>query len=126
LSSPKVGPTPSVSNTPRSNPFGAAKPVDVTTREKEVAERLEKDREAIKDRLSMSRTNSRTASERSSLHRTRTPPLSSSTPQTPTSPQLSSHIPNPPLPTNVRPSLSFAKVAAKKESFENTADDQEK
>ncbi|TFK40088.1 hypothetical protein BDQ12DRAFT_680318 [Crucibulum laeve] len=109
LSSPKIGPTPPVSNPSRSNPFGAAKPVDVTTREKEVAERLEKDREANKDKLSMSRTSSRTAIERTPIARTRTPPPSSSN-----SASLASMKSVNTLIPNVRPTLSFANVAANK------------
>jgi translation initiation factor 4B len=52
----------------RPSPFGAAKPVDVTAREKVIAERLDKDREATKERVgehSMSRTNSRQGADRS-------------------------------------------------------------
>jgi len=103
LSSPKMGPTPPASS--RSNPFGAARPVDVSAREKEIAERVEKDR----DRLTVSRTNSRTGSERPSV-RPGTPP-SSNVPAA-QSPRASSRIPAP----NVRPTLSFANVAANKES----------
>ncbi|KAJ7716813.1 hypothetical protein DFH07DRAFT_348390 [Mycena maculata] len=119
LSSPKIGPTPPVSATPRSSPFGAAKPVDVSSREKEVAERVEKDREVIKEKLTMSRTNSRAASERTIFNRTRTPPPASA-PQTPTSPKVAA-APAPPKPApstapTVRPTLSFASAAAKKEN----------
>ncbi|KAJ7284714.1 hypothetical protein C8J57DRAFT_700523 [Mycena rebaudengoi] len=79
LSSPKIGPTPPVSavSAPRSSPFGGARPVDVTSREKEVAERVEKEREAVKEKLTMSRTSSRQASERTPFNRTRTPPPAS-------------------------------------------------
>lgn len=61
----------------------------------------------------MSRTNSRTASERSPLVGTRTPPGSSGT-HTPTSPKLAhAHpkAPNPALAPSVRPTLSFANAA---------------
>ncbi|KAJ7487178.1 hypothetical protein B0H11DRAFT_2409743 [Mycena galericulata] len=91
LPSPKMGPTPPVSAAPRSSPFGADKPVDVSSREKEVAERVEKDRQVIKEKLSMSRTNSRSATEWT---------IFSPAPSTPT----------------VRSSLSFASAAAKKEN----------
>ncbi|KAJ7510276.1 hypothetical protein B0H11DRAFT_1701456, partial [Mycena galericulata] len=128
LSSPKMGPTPPVSAAPRSSPFGAAKPVDVSSREKEVAERVEKDREVIKEKLSMSRTNSRSATERTIFNRTRTPPPSSA-PQTPTSPKLApAAVPKPAAPSTaptVRPSLSFASAAAKKENVpEKKAEDE--
>ncbi|KAK1218830.1 Eukaryotic translation initiation factor 4B [Marasmius sp. AFHP31] len=126
LSSPKIGPTPSASGgSSRSNPFGAARPVDVTSREKEVAERLDKDRE----RLSMSRTSSRTGMERttsrpgmertSSRPGTERPPIvrntSSNTASSPTStnPPAAKTI-NPNLAANVRPAFSFANAAANK------------
>ncbi|KAG7451010.1 uncharacterized protein BT62DRAFT_941657 [Guyanagaster necrorhizus] len=112
LSSPKIGPTSSVSSSTRSNPFGAAKPVDVSGREQEVIERLEKDREHNRERLTMSRTNSRNASERPPISRKSTPPISS----TPSSPQPSHAIPKPAAPSsNVRPSFSFAHAAAKRD-----------
>ncbi|KAF7978852.1 hypothetical protein HWV62_44667 [Athelia sp. TMB] len=105
LSSPKMANSTASS---RSNPFGAARPVDVSTREKEVAERLEKDRETAKDRLAshpISRTNSRNASLR-----TRTPPpAAAKTPPTPASPKL----PNAAAST-VRPAVSFASAASAK------------
>lgn len=138
LSSPKMGPTPPTSSSSsRANPFGAARyethtdvqltdptdcyrPVDVSNREKEVAERLDREREATKDRLSMSRTNSRQASERTPTISSKTPP-----PTSVTSPQISASSkvtnaqpksPNVTLAPNVRPTLSFANVAANKEA----------
>ncbi|KAJ6448931.1 hypothetical protein C8R45DRAFT_1045694 [Mycena sanguinolenta] len=114
LSSPKIGPTPPVSGgAPRSSPFGAAKPVDVTGREKEVTDKVEKEREIMKEKLTMSRTNSRTATERT-FNRTKTPP-----PQSPKSPKLAPVAAPKPAPSTaptVRPSLSFASAAAKKEN----------
>ncbi|KAJ7677329.1 hypothetical protein B0H17DRAFT_1079408 [Mycena rosella] len=119
LSSPKIGPSPPVSAIPRSSPFGAAKPVDVTSREKEVAERVEKDRDVIKEKLTMSRTSSRTATERTVFNRTRTPPPGSA-PQSPKSPKLGpTAAPKTAAPSTaptVRPTLSFASAAAKKEN----------
>jgi len=47
-----------------SNPFGAAKPVDVSGREKEVEERLAKEREEVVSGHPLSRENSRQARER--------------------------------------------------------------
>ncbi|KAJ7573873.1 hypothetical protein C8J56DRAFT_980681 [Mycena floridula] len=125
LSSPKMGPTPTASATSaRSNPFGAAKPVDVSNREKEVAERVEKEREVIKERFSMSRTNSRTGTERTPQIRSRTPPTS-----VPSSPRHSISGPplkSPPAASNVRPSFSFA-AAAKRDAalVEKTKNDDE-
>lgn len=111
LSSPKMASSSAVPSS-RANPFGAARPVDVSSREREVAERLEKDRESTKDRLTshpVSRTSSRTASLR-----TRTPPPATSTtnnPPTPNSPKL-------PISATVRPAVSFASAAsAKKEAL---------
>ncbi|KAJ7454869.1 hypothetical protein FB451DRAFT_1279656 [Mycena latifolia] len=122
LSSPKIGPTPPASAAPRSSPFGAAKPVDVTSREKEVAERVEKEREIVKEKLTMSRTNSRAASERTAFNRTRTPPPGSApqSPKSPKSPKLGpTAAPKTVAPSTaptVRPTLSFASAAAKKEN----------
>ncbi|KAF8896494.1 hypothetical protein BD779DRAFT_1496180 [Infundibulicybe gibba] len=110
LSSPKMGPSPSVSGS-RSNPFGAARPVDVTSREKEVTERLEKDREVTKERLSMSRTSSRTATERTPLNRTRTPPPTGASVA-----KVEAARPPAAAVAVVRPSLSFASAAAKKDA----------
>jgi translation initiation factor 4B len=84
--------------------------VDVSSKEREVADRLEKERDALKDRSNpVSRTHSRTASERSPASRTQTPPL-------PVSPPLHASPRSAPAPltANVRPSLSFANVASTK------------
>ncbi|KAI0774981.1 hypothetical protein BD413DRAFT_290605 [Trametes elegans] len=105
--SPLASPNPSHSGS-RSNPFGAAKPVDVTAREAEVLQKIEREREEVREKVahsahSMSRTSSRTGSTR------QTPPAS--TAQSPTTPQHESHkLP----PANVRPSFSFASAAAGK------------
>ncbi|KAK2463489.1 hypothetical protein APHAL10511_004575 [Amanita phalloides] len=99
MSSPKMSPAPS-SIVPRSNPFGAARPVDVSHRDKEVSERLEREREAVKERLSMSRTSSRGATERTAQNVVKSPQTAS--------------FGTPALSPNVRPSLSFANVAASK------------
>jgi len=113
LSSPKL--TSSTVSSSRTNPFGAARPVDVSSREREVAERLEKDRELRLTSHPMSRTSSRTASLR-----TRTPPPATSitsTPPTPNSPKLPS-----PISATVRPAVSFANVASgRKETSVTTA-----
>lgn len=86
-------------------------PVDVSSREKEVADRLERDREANLEKIAMSRSNSRTGTDRNLAPRSQTPPapLHSKLP-------LSTQTLGPTLTPTVRPSLSFANVAAKKES----------
>jgi len=132
-----MGPTPPASSAPRSNPFGGARleipityqlivskcpkflrPVDVSSRDREVAERIEREREVNNPKLAMSRTSSRTGVERSSLNR----------PQTPTSNvSVQSKAPKlagPSLVPSVRPSLSFANVAAKKEGPRKDDNDQ--
>ncbi|KAF9565435.1 hypothetical protein CPC08DRAFT_190477 [Agrocybe pediades] len=119
LSSPKMGSTPAT-NTPKTNPFGGARPVDVSTRDKEVTERLEREREIQQEKLSMSRSTSRTGVERSMLSRPHTPPVSSANSQPRTSP---AKAPGPSLAPTVRPTLSFANVAAKKDSPLKTVDD---
>ncbi|PPQ63920.1 hypothetical protein CVT24_010318 [Panaeolus cyanescens] len=81
LSSPKMAHTPPVSGgASRSNPFGAARPVDVTNREKEVEDRLERERGAVQEKLSMSRTSSRTGVDRGGPARPQTPPVSGGAP----------------------------------------------
>ncbi|KAF8651000.1 hypothetical protein AX16_004986 [Volvariella volvacea WC 439] len=111
LSSPKMGPSPTTAT--KTSPFGAARPVDVTQREKEVLDKIEREREAVKDKLAMSRTNSRSGTERPP-HRARTPPPSNSATSTPSSPRphQSKAIPAN-LAANVRPSVSFASAASK-------------
>lgn len=81
----------------------------------------------MKERLSMSRTNSRTASERSPLNRTRTPPPSSPNSQSPAVPNSPKQI-NRNLAPSVRPTLSFANAAAKKEqaAADQKANEEEK
>ncbi|KAF8149803.1 hypothetical protein B0H34DRAFT_731195 [Crassisporium funariophilum] len=109
LSSPKMGPTPPTSSTPRGNPFGAARPVDVSSREKEVVERLQKEREANQERFSMSRSNSRTGTDRGSTIRPETPPASAP----PSKLSSSAKVLTPSLAPTVRPTLSFANAAKK-------------
>ncbi|TFK19689.1 RNA-binding domain-containing protein [Coprinopsis marcescibilis] len=108
LSSPKLASQ--AAGASRANPFGAAKPVDVTQREKEVESRIEREREIQKDRAPLSRTTSRTGSDRNAATRVATPP--------PTTQVRGAGSPKP-IPTSlnstVRPSLSFANVAAKKD-----------
>jgi len=111
LSSPKMGPTAPVSQSSRPNPFGAARPVDVSSRDKEVAERIERERGATHEKLAMSRSSSRTGIERGVLARPQTPPVSASAPSKPLSSKGA-----PTLVPTVRPTLSFANVAAKKEA----------
>ncbi|KAI0313177.1 hypothetical protein OF83DRAFT_1142553 [Amylostereum chailletii] len=101
LASPKM--PSSATSAPRTSPFGAAKPVDVTAKEKAVTERLEKEREATKDRLvqhPMSRNSSRAGSQRG---QTRSPPMASVPP-------------SPVAAANVRPTFSFAAAAGVKQS----------
>jgi len=85
----------------RPSPFGAAKPVDVTAREKVIAERLDKEREVTKDRVgqhSMSRSSSRQGAPR-------TPPYGrSGDVSLPPSPR---HDPA----ASIRPTFSFAAAA---------------
>ncbi|KAF8953280.1 hypothetical protein BDZ97DRAFT_1743913, partial [Flammula alnicola] len=76
LSSPKMGPTPPTSGSSRANPFGAARPVDVSSRDKEVSERIEREREATHEKFAMSRSSSHTGIERHVHTRPETPPAS--------------------------------------------------
>jgi len=72
---------------------------------KEVSERLDREREAVKERLSMSRTSSHGASERTAQNVVKLPQNS-----------VSHQKPSPgtSMSPSVRPSLSFANVAASK------------
>ncbi|KAF9473756.1 hypothetical protein BDN70DRAFT_963877 [Pholiota conissans] len=111
LSSPKMGPATPAPQNARPNPFGAARPVDVSSRDKEVTERIERERVVVHEKLAMSRTSSRTGIERSATSRPQTPPVSSTT-AAPRSPP--SKPAGPSLVPTVRPTLSFANVAAAK------------
>jgi len=120
--SPLASPNPA---NPRSNPFGAAKPVDVTAKEQAVAERLEKERESTKERIthSMSRTSSHQASHRGrerELPRPDAPASSVGSPVSPTSQLRKS--PTVGAAVNVRQSFSFASAAAGKK---DGADDED-
>lgn len=93
------------------------RPVDVTARENEVLQKIEREREEVREKVaqtthSMSRTSSRTGSQRP------TPPASAV--QSPTTPQ---HEPHKLPPANVRPSFSFANAAAGKKDAESAKDD---
>ncbi|KAF7312164.1 Translation initiation factor 4B [Mycena indigotica] len=121
LSSPKIAPAAATTGSSRPNPFGIARPVDVTNREKEVAERVEKDRDIMKERLTMSRTNSRNAIERTPLNRSHiSPPASPRSPKSTPVP-----TPKPSSTSTVRPSFSFANAAAKKENVPEKKIEQE-
>ncbi|KAG6817184.1 hypothetical protein H0H87_011886 [Tephrocybe sp. NHM501043] len=127
LSSPKMAPTPAAApSSARASPFGAARPVDVASKEKEVTERLEKEKELLKERLPMSRTNSRQASERTPLTSTHTIPTSAAGSAVGSaSPKIAPKS----LAPSVRPTLSFANAAAaKKEAAvkEDKSDEVEK
>lgn len=90
--------------------------MDVTAREHEVELRLEKEREAVKERTThtMSRTSSRQASHRGRTRDGVTPPASTVT--SPTSPHAEQHksLPRSATEASVRPSFSFASAAAGK------------
>ncbi|KAI0762040.1 hypothetical protein BC629DRAFT_1294352 [Irpex lacteus] len=112
VSSPLASPNPA-NTAAKSSPFGAARPVDTLSKEAAVADRLEKEREQVRERVShsgptghtMSRTSSRAASHRGEPR--------SATPSTaPTSPKGETAR-SPSIPTaNVRPTFSFANAAA--------------
>lgn len=91
----------------RANPFGAARPVDVSARENEVAERLQKDRETIAksvaEKSHMGRTPSKTGVERESVTILQPPSQKGSSPSSPVKTASPS--------SSVRPTLSFASAA---------------
>ncbi|KZS92576.1 RNA-binding domain-containing protein [Sistotremastrum niveocremeum HHB9708] len=107
LSSPKAAHA-----TARPNPFGAAKPVDVSAKEAAVAERLEKEREELHNaalaRHPLSRNTSNAARERGSA--SPIPPSPGSNPAVSLSPSAPAS-PKPAHSAVVRPAFSFAKAA---------------
>ncbi|EIW57790.1 uncharacterized protein TRAVEDRAFT_38170 [Trametes versicolor FP-101664 SS1] len=118
--SPLASPNPSHTSA-RSNPFGAAKPVDVTAREAEVQQKIEKEREEVREKVahnahSMSRNSSRTGTQRP------TPPATTvHSPTSVHSPTTPHHEPSKLPPANVRPAFSFASAAAGKKEAEAAA-----
>ncbi|KAG6910096.1 hypothetical protein DXG01_013148 [Tephrocybe rancida] len=120
LSSPKMASAAAAAPpSTRASPFGAARPVDVASKEKEVTERLEKEREVVKDRITISRTNSRQASERSPLTGSAGVSAAGSSVGS-ASPKIAPRS----LAPTVRPTLSFANAAAAKK--EAAAKEQQK
>ncbi|KAI0084105.1 hypothetical protein BDY19DRAFT_973829 [Irpex rosettiformis] len=112
--SPLASPNPA-NTAAKSSPFGAARPVDTLSKEAVVADRLEKEREQVRERVShpvhtghaMSRTSSRTASQREESRG------ATSTPSTaPTSPKGETARNAPASNASIRPSFSFANAAA--------------
>ncbi|KAH9959676.1 hypothetical protein BC827DRAFT_1261032 [Russula dissimulans] len=117
--SPLASPKMSQSNpASRPNPFGAAKPVDVSAKEKAIAERLDKERETTKDRVNqhpMSRSSSRQGADRSGVPRS--PPfLRSGDVSLPPSPHATQASTG-----SIRSSFSFAAAVGTKED-ESTED----
>ncbi|EJD49580.1 hypothetical protein AURDEDRAFT_112442 [Auricularia subglabra TFB-10046 SS5] len=117
LGSPKSSSGPPTTTPPtKSNPFGAAKPVDVSNREKEVAERLDRER----DSRARERSESTTSTSVWGPRRTNTgassggpPSRQASRPSSPGggAPAALSPI-SPRIPAaNVRPAFSFANAA---------------
>ncbi|KAL1745395.1 hypothetical protein HDZ31DRAFT_73558 [Schizophyllum fasciatum] len=111
LSSPKLGSAAPAHSRP--NPFGAARPVDVTSREREVEQRVEREREALH---SMSRTGSRQGAQRAGGAWERSAP---SSPKPAAAQAIARTTSNSgsaraPAQANVRPSFSFASAAGGK------------
>lgn len=110
--------TPLASPKMRSNPFGAAKPVDVSARENEVAERLQKDRENLAKTVAekspnMGRTPSKSAREREPVTILQPSQQKESAPSSP--------VKSPGTSSVVRPTFSFANAASNKKTEETTA-----
>lgn len=87
---------------------GSFRPVDVSSREAEVSERIEKEKGKLNQQQSMSRTSSRAGSDRGAPRRGSVDPGTANP-----SPTNSQPTPPPPrnLAPNVRPALSFAAAA---------------
>lgn len=97
------------------------RPVDVSSREKEVADRLERDKEVQHEKFTISRTTSWTGIERNHTNRSQTSPSSSTVCDIK---PPSSRTPGPNLAPTVRPTLSFANVAAKREPISKGTDEE--
>jgi translation initiation factor 4B len=92
----------------------ASRPVDVTAREKAIAERLDKDREATKERVGqhpMSRSNSRQGADRTSTPRS--PFTRGGEISLPPSPRMA----QPPA-ASIRSTFSFAAAVGKRDEIE--------
>ncbi|KAI9510718.1 hypothetical protein F5148DRAFT_1281589 [Russula earlei] len=111
LASPKMAQSNPVS---RPNPFGAAKPVDVSVREKVIAERLDKERVT---QHPMSRSSSRQGADRSGAPRSPALPRSGdvSLPPSPRSAQATAG--------SIRSAFSFAAAIGGKRDVEFTEDE---
>ncbi|KAF8581062.1 RNA-binding domain-containing protein [Ramaria rubella] len=115
VTTPLSSPSPNSAFPPstRANPFGAAKPVDVSAREKEVEERISKERDENSTTLArhgMSRETSRQATTRGEHPH----PLSRETSrQGSTRGPLPRKSSSPPATATVRPTFSFANAAKK-------------
>ncbi|KAF8510948.1 hypothetical protein BU17DRAFT_54978 [Hysterangium stoloniferum] len=99
----------------KANPFGAARPVDVSAREKEVEERLAKEREetaAAAPRHTMSRETSRQATARGD-HPPHPLSRDSSRQASHRGPPAARKSSTPPASATVRPAFSFANAAKK-------------
>lgn len=98
-----------------------SRPVDVTAREAEVQQKIEKEREEVREKVahnahSMSRNSSRTGTQRP------TPPATTvHSPTSVHSPTTPHHEPSKLPPANVRPAFSFASAAAGKKEAEAAA-----
>ena len=84
-----------------------------------MAERLDRDREANLGKMAMSRSNSRTGTDRNLAPPSQIPPASLHSKL-----YSSTQTSGPTLAPTVRPSLSFANVAAKKESTASRASEE--
>ena len=89
------------------------RPVDVSAREAEVSERIEKEKGKLSQQHSMSRTSSRTGSDRGTPRRGSVDPGSAN--PSPTTSSQPTPLPQRNLGPNVRSTLSFA-AAAKNDS----------
>ncbi|KIJ23453.1 hypothetical protein M422DRAFT_39603, partial [Sphaerobolus stellatus SS14] len=110
---PLASPSPtSAGPSSKASPFGAARPVDVTAREKEVEERLAKEREELA-RQPLSRETSRQATSRENPHALsrETSRQGSTRANPPMSRETSRQAAPRPAPSSVRPTFSFASVA---------------
>jgi translation initiation factor 4B len=98
----------------------ASRPVDVTAREKVITERLDKEREATKERVGqhpMSRSNSRQGADRTNTPTPRSPFTHGGDISLPPSPRVTQP------PASIRSTFSFAAAAGKRDETEEDEDE---
>ncbi|KAH7106368.1 hypothetical protein BKA62DRAFT_292820 [Auriculariales sp. MPI-PUGE-AT-0066] len=142
LGSPKQASAQPATPPAKSNPFGAARPVDVTQREKEVSERMERDRETTRARepVAAPRERAERPEAPSTTNSWRRPSVQTNSGGASDPPSRQTSRPTSPVPAsatsttmlspisrgasaNVRPAFSFANAAKSSSNVKSEMDD---